>query len=292
MKQAKQRKPRHKLLILLLLVLGIVAVLATGTYAAYTSSAKLMRVAVARMPDGSSGLCFSSNLLDPYSTEPEGGYIIRTIRGGTAFSFTVCNYPQDDPTRVNSSTIEYSIEVKNNLSNCTCTLDTDEGTLEKNLRSKNIHTVTVTPGENSDISTGYIQVVVSPKKGSSAAVDNKKLAARFKLIPTTAGESDWKGDIIPNGDYADNDMINYRIYGTKECEMNLVWNNQLVGLSDWSKAMLNVSEGSSVNSLRISLGQPGTPTSYVLQFYRKVPAKDAPESSLGIALRSITSPGS
>lgn len=289
----KQHDPRRKLLILSLLVLGIVAVLATGTYAAYTSSAKLKRVAVARMPDGSSGLCFSSNLLDPYSTEPEDKYIIRTIRGGTgpiSFSFTVCNYPQDDPTRVNSSTIEYSIEVENNLSNCTCTLDTDEGILEKNLRSKNIHTVTVTPGENSDISTGYIQVVVSPKEGSSAAVDNKKLAARFKLIPTTAGESDWKGDIILNGDYADNDMINYRIYGTKECEMNLVWNNQLVGLSEWSKAMLNVSEGSSDNSLRISLGQPGTPTSYILQFYRIKPADAAPQGDLGIRLQPITSP--
>ena len=290
----KQHDPRRKLLILSLLVLGIVAVLATGTYAAYTSSAKLKRVAVARMPDGSSGLCFSSNLLDPYSTEPEGGYIIRTIRGGTgpiSFSFTVCNYPQDDPTRVNSSTIEYSIEVENNLSNCTCTLDTDEGTLEKNLRSKNIHTVTVTPGENSDISTGYIQVVVSPKEGSSAAVDNKKLAARFKLIPTTAGESDWKGEIILSGDsYADNDMINYRISGTKECEMDLVWNNQLVGLSEWSKTMLNVSEGSSVNSLRISLGQPGTPTSYILQFYRKKPADEAPQGDLRIGLQPIISP--
>ena len=290
----KQHDPRRKLLILSLLVLGIIAVLATGTYAAYTSSAKLKRVAVARMPDGSSGLCFSSNLLDPYSTEPEGGYIIRTIRGGTgpiSFSFTVCNYPQDDPTRVNSSTIEYSIEVENNLSNCTCTLDTDEETLEKNLRSKNIHTVTVTPGENSDFSTGYIQVVVSPKEGSSAAVDNKKLAARFKLIPTTAGESDWKGEIILSGDsYADNDMINYRISGTKECEMDLVWNNQLVGLSEWSKTMLNVSEGSSVNSLRISLGQPGTPTSYILQFYRKKPADEAPQGDLRIGLQPIISP--
>ena len=288
----KQHDPRRKLLILSLLVLGIIAVLATGTYAAYTSSAKLKRVAVARMPDGSSGLCFSSNLLDPYSTEPEGGYIIRTIRGGTgpiSFSFTVCNYPQDDPTRVNSSTIEYSIAVINSLSNCTYTLNTDTGTLEENLRSKNIHTVTVTPDENSDISTGYIQVVVSPKEGSSAAVDNKKLAARFKLIPTTAGESDWKGDIILNGDYADNDMINYRIYGTKECEMNLVWNNQLVGLSEWSKAMLNVSEGSSDNPLRISLGQPGTPTSYVLQFYRVAPPAEGESSiSLGIYLNPIT----
>lgn len=289
----KQHDPRRKLLILSLLVLGIVAVLATGTYAAYTSSAKLKRVAVARMPDGSSGLCFSSNLLDPYSTEPEDEYIIRTIRGGTgpiSFSFTVCNYPQDDPTRVNPSTIKYSIEVKNSLSNCTYTLDTSEGTLEKNLRSKNIHTVTVTPGENSDISTGYIQVVVSPKEGFSAAVDNKKLAARFKLIPTTAGESDWKGEIILSGDYADNDMINYRITGTEECEMDLVWNDNLVGLSVWSKAMLNVSEGSSGNSLRISLGQPGTPTSYILQFYRIKPADAAPQGDLGIRLQPITSP--
>lgn len=289
----KQHDPHRKLLILSLLVLGIVAVLATGTYAAYTSSATLKRVAVARIPDGSSGLCFSSNLLDPYSTEPEDKYIIRTIRGGTgpiSFSFTVCNYPQDDPTRVNPSTIEYSIEVKHTLSKCTCTLDSVEGTLENNLRSKNIHTVTVTPDENSDISTGYIQVVVSPKEGSSAAVDNKKLAARFKLIPTTAGESDWKGDIILNGDYADNDMINYRIYGTKECEMNLVWNNQLVGLSEWSKTMLNVSEGSLDNPLRISLGKPGTPTSYILQFYRKKPADKAPQEDLGIGLQPITSP--
>lgn len=289
----KQHDPRRKLLILSLLVLGIVAVLATGTYAAYTSSAKLKRVAVARMPDGSSGLCFSSNLLDPYSTEPEDEYIIRTIRGGTgpiSFSFTVCNYPQDDPTRVNPSTIKYSIEVKNSLSNCTYTLDTSEGTLEKNLRSKNIHTVTVTPGENSDISTGYIQVVVSPKEGFSDAVDNKKLAARFKLIPTTAGESDWKGEIILSGDYADNDMINYRITGTEECEMDLVWNDNLVGLSVWSKAMLNVSEGSSGNSLRISLGQPGTPTSYILQFYRIKPADAAPQGDLGIRLQPITSP--
>lgn len=290
----KQRKPRRKLLILLLLVLGCVAVLATGTYAAYTSSAWVKRVAVAST-QSSEETRFSSNLLDRYpnGTNKEE-FAIRPISvsstGKVVIGITVCNYPHNKPTLVNQSQIGYTIKAMaspTGLEGCDVTLNskapTEDGiyTLKGGIKSENLHTLTVTPGENTDFSAGYIQVVVTPTDPTASEVGNTILAARLKLVPSAAGASTWNGEIKLDGNYANNDAINYHIYGTEQCVMILKWNPTVVELGKWSKELFGVTETENTGSLELSLGGPNQPTSYLLQFYRLKPAGNSADE-LGI----------
>lgn len=290
MKQRIQTKPRSKLLFLLLLVLGCAAVLATGTYAAYTSSDSVKRVVAARTQNE---LRFSSNRLDAYPCDFGKEYAVRSITVNSSedplIDITVCNYPHNKPTLINPSQINYTMTVSSPGNSVT--LDKSTGVLHAGAKTENEHILTIPKESVAAVSGGYITVVVSPDPDSTAAVDDYILAARLKIVPSTEGSSAWKGEIRLDGEYSENDAINYHIYGTEQCQMKLEWNTELVELGDWSKILLGKSIKDS-SPLTISLGGPGKPTSYVLQFYRKVPAKDAPESSLGIALRPITSPGS
>lgn len=295
MKQPKQRKPRHKLLILLLLVLGCVAVLATGTYAAYTEFASVNFVAVANT-DSSDALRFSSNLLSDYSDMSED-YITRPVSVNPGQSveigITVCNYPHNLPAFVNSSQIAYTIKAEPfelGTSKVSVTSEAlsenDIYSLTGGIKSENLHTLTVTLDENADLSAGYIEVVVLPTSETAAAVQNRILAARLKLIPTAAGETPWKGEFILSGnDYKNNDAINYHIYGTEECVMVLEWDPNVVTLGKWSKKLLGVNEEGNPGSLDLSLGGLNKPTSYLLQFYRLQPAGES-KSELGINFRS------
>lgn len=290
MKQPKQRKPRHKLLIILLLVLGCAAVLATGTYAAYTEFASVNFVAVANT-DSSDALRFSSNLLSDYSDMSED-YITRPVSVNPGQSvkigITVCNYPHNLPAFVNSSQIAYTIkaepfELGTSKVSVTCEAPSKDGiySLTGGIKSENLHTLTVTLDKNADLSAGYIEVVVLPTSETAAAVQNRILAARLKLIPTAAGETPWKGEFILSGDYKVNDAINYHIYGTEECVMVLEWDPKFVTLGKWSKNLLGVNEEGNPGSLELSLGGLNKPTSYLLQFYRLQPAGKS-ESELGI----------
>lgn len=294
MKQPKQRHPRNKTLILFLLVLGCAAMLATGTYAAYTSSASVKRVVAARTHEAADQLRFSSNYLTAYDSDYSGEYAIFPISVNSSrnvtIKITVSNYPNNDPTFVNPSQIHYTMTAApQGLVGCTVAIDEVSGILPSGIKSDNLHTLTVTGTDDTDFSTGYITVVVRPDAASAAAVKNSVLAARLKIVPTAAGASAWKGEIRLNGNYEDNDAINYHIYGTEECEMILEWNTNLIELGDWSKELLGI-EAIESSPLRISVGGPDQPTSYLLQFYRKKPADEAPIDQLGIAFRPATSP--
>lgn len=286
MKQPKQRKPRHKLLILLLLVLGCVAVLATGTYAAYTEYKTVNRVVVARTREDFDGLRFSSNLLFVYELNDDN-YEERSISvsssGDVRIDLMVCNYPQSAPASFNDSDIGYNMSII--AKGTDITFEPQKGFLKGGKPSSVSHSITIPADFVSAVSSGYLTVVVTPDKEYQEATMNKKLAANLKIVPKEAAPSGWSGTLIFEGgseNSAKNDAINYHIHGTEECDMVLSWGEK-VKLGKWSRESLDVKE-STDNSVTIHVGGPGQPTSYYLQFYRLAPAEaNETADSLGIS---------
>lgn len=285
MKQPKQRKPRHKLLILLLLVLGCVAVLATGTYAAYTEYKTVKRVVVARTREDFDGLRFSSNLLFVYELNDDN-YEERSISvsssGDVRIDLMVCNYPQSAPASFNDSDIRYTMSINIIAEGTDITFEPQKGFLEGGKLSSVSHSITIPADAVSAVSSGYLTVVVTPDEDSREATMNKKLAANLKIVPKEAAPSGWSGAPQFEGLSEKNDAINYYIHGTEECDMVLSWDQNKVKLGQWSRESLDVKE-STDNSVTIHVGGPGQPTSYYLQFYRLAPAKENETAdSLGI----------
>ena len=286
MKQPKQRKPRRKLLILLLLVLGCVAVLATGTYAAYTSSDYVKRVVAARTREDFDGLRFSSNLLFVYEQnvvayEKRSISVSVSSSGAVHIDLMVCNYPQSAPASFNDSDIGYTMSIT--AEGTDITFEPRKGFLEGGKPSSVSHSITIPADFVSAVSSGYLTVVVTPDEASRKATMDKKLAANLKIVPKEAEPSGWSGDLKFEGLLEKNDAINYYIHGTEECDMVLRWDQNKVDLGQWSRESLDVKE-STVNSVTIHVGGPGQPTSYYLQFYRLAPAKaNETADSLGIS---------
>lgn len=285
MKQPKQRKPRRKLLILLLLVLGCVAVLATGTYAAYTEYKTVNRVVVARTREDFEELRFSSNLLFVYDLnvvtyEKRSISISVSSSGDVPIDLMVCNYPQSAPASFNDSDIRYTMSIT--AEGTDITFEPQKGFLEGGKPSSVSHSITIPANFVSAVSSGYLTVVVTPDEDSRDVTMNKKLAANLKIVPKEAEPSGWSGDLKFEGLSEKNDAINYYIHGTEECDMVLSWGEK-VELGKWSKESLYV-KSETGNSVTIHVGGPGQPTSYYLQFYRLAPAEaNETADSLGIS---------
>lgn len=281
----KHRHPRIKILVLTLLLLGCSALLAMGTYAAYTSYDYVKRVVAARTREDGGALRFSSNYLFPLA-ENGSSYGERTI-GVTNMSddlliqFTVCNYPQGNTASFNDNDISYSVTVTP-PSETNVKVDSKTGELKGGKPSSNLHTITVPKDDIEAVSKGYISVLVTPEDASKYATQNYQLAANLKIVLADVTSTGWTGEIMLNGTLSEkNDAINYYIHGTEECDMVLSWGPK-VALGKWSEKSLNViSPGS--NSVTIHVGGPGQPTSYYLQFYRTAPAESG--ENLGISLK-------
>lgn len=285
----KQHNPRRKLLILLLLVLGCVAVLATGTYAAYTSSAFVKRVVAARTQGNFDGLRFSSNLLFNYDLDVDA-YEERSISvsnsGNVTIGITVCNYPQSAPASFNDKDIRYTMSVT--AEGTGITFPSQDGDLKGGKLSSVTHSITIPAESVSAVSSGYLTVVVTPDEASREATMGKKLAANLKIIPKEAEPSGWSGNLQFEGRSEKNDAINYYIHGTGEYDMVLSWDNSKVALGQWSRESLYV-KASTDNSVTIHVGGLGQPSSYYLQFYRLVPASSGEtEQTLGISFRKAS----
>lgn len=273
----KQPKRHHKKLFVTLLVLFSIVVLTTGTYAAYTSFGTVKRVVAARTNDTADSLRFSSNYLSPYdlgATE----YGIQKYK----FSFdstkdvtmgiTVCNYPQDDGTLVNSSDISYRISasvVDVEGQENAVSLDTVEGSLQGGEASQNLHILTVAHDSVNAVCKGYIEVVVTPNEQSSAATRNQKLAAKIQLIPITAQEIGWTGSFTDDlSNPKSLDAFNYQIHGTGKARITLWWNKDKVTLSKWSAQELGITVPGQTITVGGTVDGKEPATSYLLQFYR------------------------
>lgn len=281
----RPEKLKNPLFVLLLLLLSVL-LLTVGSYAAYTTSAYVKQVIRARTQDGNENLRFSSNLLYSYDlTVDADAYEERSISvsgsGKVVIGINICNYPQGIPASYNDKNISYTMTVIG-PDGSNFTFSPGSGELQGGKPSLVPHTIEIPAESVSAVSGGYLTVVVTPNEASTEATNQKKLAAKLKIVPQEATASGWQGELQFEGASSDNDAINYFISGTRECDMVLSWGTS-IELGRWSKELLGLSEDAK-SPVTIHVGGPGQPTSYYLQFYRLKPAEsNETAESLGIS---------
>lgn len=259
-----QKHSNRKLLLALLLILCCIAVAATGTYAAYSTSGYAKRVIAAQTKATSSARRFSSNYLTENGSTT-GNRLVSVTNAGTSVivGITVCNYPQNDATLFNTDTITYTISFKvcdaagNEITNSGITLGESGSaiTLTGGKTSHHLHKLTIPSNMLDQISAGYIEVTATP----SAPAGLLPLSAKLQIVQAAAQQTGWVGEVTSS-----DDAINYQIHGTKQGTLTLKWDESVVSLSKWSAEML---EQPATSPLTISVGGAGKPTSYLLQFY-------------------------
>lgn len=271
----------HKLRILLL-ILVCIGVLAGGTYAAYTKSAHHKWVVAAQ--ETPSDLRFSSNYLASCPRE-NLSYVTRLVSAGgdtVTVGVTVCNYPQNDLSRVNDSNITYTLKtqlVKEDGSDASVeglTIQINEsnfgtplsGTLKGGVASQNLYRITLSAADLGKLENVYLQIAAVPEDASAAATENQALAGRLRILPAAAQATPWTGHFADTPECRSLDAFNYEIQGSAQGKVTLSWDSSKVALSPWSRALLNADGG---NPITFSVGGADQPTNYRLQFYRTCP---------------------
>lgn len=271
----------HKLRILLLSLVCI-GVLAGGTYAAYTKSAHHKWVVAAQ--ETPSDLRFSSNYLASCDWK-NLSYVTRLVSAGgdtVTIGVTVCNYPQNDLSRVNDSDITYTLQtrlVKEDGSNASVeglTIRINEsnfgtplpGTLKGGVASQNLYRITLSAADLGKLENVYLQIAAVPEDASAAATENQALAGRLRILPAAAQATPWAGHFADTPECTSLDAFNYEIQGSAQGKVTLSWDSTKVALSPWSRALLTADGG---NPITFSVGGADQPTSYRLQFYRTCP---------------------
>lgn len=271
----------HKLR-MLLLSLVCIGVLAGGTYAAYTKSAHHKWVIAAQ--ETPSDLRFSSNYLASCPRE-NLSYVTRLVSAGgdtVTVGVTVCNYPQNDLSRVNDSPITYTLQtqlVKEDGSDASVeglTIQINDsafgtflsGTLTGGVASQNLYRITLSAADLEKLENVYLQIAAIPDDPSAAATENQALAARLRILPAAAQATPWAGSFADTVACTSLDAFNYEIQGSAQGKVTLRWDSNKVALSPWSRALLNA-DGD--NPITFSVGGADQPTGYRLQFYRTCP---------------------
>lgn len=271
----------HKLR-MLLLSLVCIGVLAGGTYAAYTRSAHHKWVVAAQ--ETPSDLRFSSNYLASCDWK-NVTYVSRLVSAGgdtVTIGVTVCNYPQNDLSRVNDSSITYTLRtrlVKEDGSpasvdglaiqiNGSAFGTSLSGTLTGGVASQNLYRITLSAADLKKLENVYLQIAAIPDTSSAAATENKALAARLRILPAAAQATPWTGRFADTAACTSLDAFNYEIQGSAQGKVTLRWDSSKVALSPWSRALLTADDG---NPITFSVGGADQPTSYRLQFYRTCP---------------------
>ena len=291
----------HKLRILLLSLVCI-GVLAGGTYAAYTRSAHHKWVVAAQ--ETPSDLRFSSNYLASCPRE-NLSYATRLVSAGgdtVTVGVTVCNYPQNDLSRVNDSDITYTLQtrlVKEDGSAASVeglTIRINEsafgaslpGTLKGGVASQNLYRITLSAADLGKLENVYLQIAAVPEDASAAATENQALAGRLRILPAAAQATPWAGRFADTPACTSLDAFNYEIQGSAQGKVTLSWDSSKVDLSPWSRALLTADGG---NPITFSVGGADQPTSYRLQFYRTCPIPaDETWSSVNTYVTAVFTP--
>lgn len=271
-----KRKKRTSILILLVLV--CLALLGTGTYAAYTNVKSIKRVVATKSSSGE--LRFSSNYLLPYDSG-ETVFSTKLISAGQAgevsIGLTVCNYPQNDITKYSDSGILYSLYVQVFDSQNSAVADPTilnkilingaglsspySSTLAGGQQSTDVYHITF--NDVNALSQYTIQIRAVPNG------IGKILAANLKIVAVSAQSTEWTGKFVDSESPSELDAFNYEISGSAQGSLTLTWDSTYVTLSRWSKEALGVAPDAEGNSITFSVGGDGQPGSYRLQFYRE-----------------------
>lgn len=304
----KQKNTRW---IALWLILASVALLITGTFAAFTRAEYIKRVVASR--NESIGFLFSSNYL--YAREASSSeFPLRMIPVSTqtdiGITITVCNYLQNDLTRVNDQTISYTFTAQlvnangEELSNEKLTqyagiisisgtpmnaqgFYTKNATLNGGSATTHFYEITCSKDNVKHLSDLCIQISAVPD-GSS----QEKLVALLSLTSGSRSDTPWSGKLVEvTSDTQDTttlDAFNYVISGTSKTTVRISWNPEFVTLSPWSLALFNDAQITSAEDgkkyIDIRVGEDGT--NYMLQFYR---VNGIPEPETGEQVKGYVS---
>ena len=240
------------------LLLVSASLLITGTYAAYTRGDYVKRVVATK--NESTNILFSSNYLFPREVS-SAEYPLRMISVSTeadlSVTVTVCNYRQDDLTKVNEESISYTwtaslvdvngniiadSELMQNIQISGNNFDnagtyTTTGTLEGGNVSTHFYEITCGKDYVSRLENIFIQIAVVPDGGS------QKLVAKLNLGSGALRSTPWSGKFVEvtsdDQDTTNLDGFNYVISGTESATVSLSWNSEKVTLSKRSIEQLD-----------------------------------------------------
>lgn len=271
--------------ITLWLLVACIALLTTGTFAAFTTVDYIKRVVSTTKGERPR---FSSNylyLVDGKSNAFSARRVTPTPVGEDGYTFTVeiYNFLYGSKSEVNAKEIQYQLKVtlKDGSGN-SLTTGYDGVTIDGQPPSGGVYTGATqvmpagTPTTNSYVF--YVpksladhivfEAVAEPVGGYYSATGGQKLAANIKLS-SYSKVSNWTGKFIDTTtDRSVNgyDGFNYEINGNGAGTVTLTWNSEILQISPWFKD--DVSATGSDGSLTFVVNSE-TQSAYQLQFYIK-----------------------
>ena len=306
--------------IALWLILASIALLITGTLAAYTRVEYVKRVVSSK--NEARNFLFSSTYLylrDSSSSQFPLRMISVSPQADVAVTVTVCNYLQSDLTRVNEEMISYNFTARlvdgdgsplsadkvlsyqneegqtisitvqdliNNLRISNTDLNSEgvytaSGSLDGGTAATHFYEITCAEDYAVFLNNVCIQMEAVPA-GSS----QEKLVALLILSSGSQSGTPWSGkftEVTSDSQSTTNlDAFNYVISGTENTTVQISWDAAHVTLSQWSMELFDGAdiEETGNNFIKVRVGEAGT--SYTLQFYR---VNGIPDDETGATVR-------
>lgn len=137
---------------------------------------------------------------------------------------------------------------------------------------QNVYKLTCEAANAAMLDAVMIQMKAIPTDPTSCGIGaGQFLAGRLRVLMNSGRSTVWTGRFTDTG-VTDTpsglDAFNYEISGTAKGNYVLTWDPDKVALSPWFLEDIAHSTNSEDSSITISLGNPGTPTSYRFVFYR------------------------
>ena len=298
-------KKRTKLIAVYLFIVATVAVIAYSM-AAYTSLSSAKRVVTVR----GSEQYFTSDILVQYENASSLQSRVKSFGKNDntrTFSVTVSNHLQNDVTKYDSKSINYTFTAE--------MVDADGNPVTNaGVDSK----LTINYGNRSAaLTNGKCEITDKSFAGGTAQDTTYKFILagdeilqyriRITAVPTNRSEykplgclivlavdstvSNWTGSFLTTESSAVNNektlgLLNYRISGHLEEDCVLSWDFSRVEIDEWFLKQMGIStdqitktKNGNTKSVKLHLGAAGTPQQYTLQFYRTYAAGDLKEEN-------------
>lgn len=137
---------------------------------------------------------------------------------------------------------------------------------------QNVYKLTCEAENAAMLDAVMIQMKAIPTDPTSCGIGSDQfLAGRLRVLMNSGRSTVWTGGFTDMGvtnTPGELDAFNYEISGTAKGTYVLSWNKEKVALSPWFLEDIDKTINPGDNSISISLGEPGTPTSYRFVFYR------------------------
>ena len=137
---------------------------------------------------------------------------------------------------------------------------------------QNVYKLTCEAANAAMLDAVMIQMKAIPTDPTSCGIGSDQfLAGRLRVLMNSGRSTVWTGrftDMGVTNTPGELDAFNYEISGTAKGDYVLTWETDKVALSPWFLEDIDKTINPGDNSISISLGEPGTPTSYRFVFYR------------------------